>query len=181
MMPIHWSIRLGLDDIFDILLQNNTKTQLNSRDEKGNTALIYTAIYNYFEGMKKLIDKGADLNILNGEKHSAAFISIMTNKDKNAALLIDNDASITNIDENGNNILHNMILHEWDVSILKIKQYEKIINKHPEMAFVKNNDGKTPIDLLTRGDRNHHNKRLINSFLKKVMGNQIDNDHSMSL
>ena len=181
MMAIHCAVYYELNYILDVLLEDKSCAELNSRDMLGNTALIYTASNNNFEGTKKLIEKGADLNIFNAKNESALFLSIVYRNENIFNLLLDNNAAIADIDKKGNNILHKMISYEWYGRILNIKCYEKIINKHPELALKKNNDGKTPIDLLTKGNVNHHNKRLINSFIKKDDKDKFKNHNGIFL
>ena len=181
MTPIHCAVKYKADHLLDVLLEDSCGTQLNSRDILGNTALIYAVLEDNFDMAKKLIEKGAALNILNGDEESALFLSMVHRCGKIFNLLLDNNAHLLDIDKKGNNILHNMIYHEWAGYTISINWYEKIITRYPELVFAKNKHGETPIDSLTIGNTSHHNKKFINSLVEKIDKSKFKNNKGMSL
>ena len=167
-MAIHNVVGIESKHILDILLEEKYNIDIDSRDMWGNTALILASFRNDFESVEKLIKRRANMNIINGKNESAFFLSIVCRCEKSFDILLDNNAAVVDIDKDGNNILHKLISYEWTYFSINIKIYEKIINKHPELLFAKNNDGKTPLDLLTRDNLVHSKKTQINKIANKI-------------
>ena len=182
-MPIHCVVYYNYNHLLDVLLKDSSGVELNSRDVWGNTALIYTVSNNNFESTKKLIEKKPILNVHTSNNETALSISIINDHEKIFDLLLDNNAAAVNIDKSGNNILHSMISYEHNKTLYEIdeKYYQKIIDKHPEFLFIKNKEGKTPLDLLAKWNIDNDKKILINSIVKKVDKYKFKNNEGMSL
>ena len=46
---------------------------VNARNNKGNTALIFASMYNTYKSVKVLLEAGADINIMGHERHKAIY------------------------------------------------------------------------------------------------------------
>ena len=170
---IHCIAFTGKNYLFDVLFNGKTEVELNSRDGQGNTALILAIVFSNFDAVDTLIKKGSAINIYNSNGHCPLFTSIIYDNDKIFNLLLENNAATLTIDNNNNNILHNMIQNKWEYGDGYQKYYEKIIEKHPELLFAKNKNGKTPIDLLPKNKSKNKKEQRKNEFFKNII-NKID-------
>ena len=180
-VPLHYVVSYRAHHFLDLLLEDGSGIELNNRDMEGYTALTYAVINENFIAIKKLIDKGVNLNILNGKNESALFFSIVHDKKRIFNYLVSKNAAVNDIDKDGNNILHKMISNEWNHGIMDMKYYEKIINKHPELIFTKNKKGESPIDLLTINNSDHYIKKNIYKIIEKLDKSKLIEPGSMSL
>ena len=183
MSPMHCTIFNGLNHLLEILLDNSVGLELNIRDSKGNTALIYATIHNNPCAVKMLIDKGAILNISNVHNETSLILSVKNNKFEIFNLLLENSSCISSVDKNGCNILHYMI--EYDKWIWKDeeiqKYYVKIIEKYPDLMFVKNKKGETPMDLLYSNQKNNRMKKVFINSMKNINNSKLSTKEAMSL
>ncbi|WP_295156070.1 ankyrin repeat domain-containing protein [uncultured Brachyspira sp.] len=62
--------------INDVKLLLDRGADLNIKNNKGNTALMYACLLNHEPIVKFLVDKGADLNIKNNEGYTALDIAL---------------------------------------------------------------------------------------------------------
>ncbi|WJF95209.1 hypothetical protein QS308_14025 [Paraburkholderia bonniea] len=74
--PLHLSIFLGRDEIFELLLNDlRIGGKINLRDRNGNTALISAFKFERHEYAGPLLDAGADVNLLNGQGEAALLLA----------------------------------------------------------------------------------------------------------
>ena len=181
MQPIHSIVCYKLNHFFDILLNDNIKVELNSRDREGDTALIYSVKYNNFEACELLIKKGANLNIFNKNNESVFLLSAAYHNTKIFDFLLSNNAAKITIDSNNCNILHSIIDYEWNQNDRMIEFYVKIVKKHPELLLKKNNDGKTPLDLLDKYKNCEDDKKFYYKITEMIRNIKTIDDNGISL
>ena len=117
---------------------------INSLTPYCETPLILAVSSYNFHIAKVLIKNGADIDIADQQGKTAIFHSTLIAENTYIFdLLFENNAKLDHISNNGNNILHFLL----NADIYKKHFYEKILGKNPELLFMKNKDGKTPIDL----------------------------------
>lgn len=130
-------------DLFDV----------NTKDEKNNTALHYSSKHGEHQITSLLIDRGADLTVRNFNQLTPLHLSIVFNHNKNTEILL-NAAKESNLneiianqpDQDGNTALH------YATQLYYAKE-----NKNPEAInfllengadlMIKNHNQKTPLDL----------------------------------
>ena len=176
LQPIHCIARIKSNYFFDEIFDKNLNIDLNSRDMHGNTALIYAVKFDNFTGAKKLIENGAAVNIYNSKNQSAFFLSIITGNEKIFNLLLKNNVVISTIDKNKCNILHHIIEHEFQKNTKEkiqknnklFKYCQKIIDKHPELLFAKNNNNESPINLMEKNKTNTYMTNFFNQAVKNI-------------
>ena len=154
---VKWKKYYLLETLFDKM----SHVDINHRDVAGRTPLM-SAVYNRdINIVKFLIKKGANLNAYEMNGNNALILAVISGKIDVFKLLIDSGADILSVNKNrkgesktGNTILHELVetecIYFTNTSTHKLlyEYYEIILKKHPELLSIKNNLGKTPIDIL---------------------------------
>ncbi len=121
-------VKFMIDNGFDI----------NAEDISGRTALHYESLSSKdYRMAKMLLDNGIDVNARNSLGQSAIHCT-MRNKEY-LKLLLDYGANINEVDELGNTRLHYACM-EHDIKEVRI------LCKNKADCFIKNEDGKIPLD-----------------------------------
>ena len=154
--PLHYlSAHISDKNIFDILFNSDHPINVNSRDDKGNTPLIWAAIHNNVSSIEILIEKGVNLNLRNSEGYTALESAAIREQLESFDFLMQNGVNLLLIDKQGNNILHKIAKNNINTYC-----YEKISQKHPELLTMKNNKGETPNEIYNIFVKNQNNKEL---------------------
>ena len=180
MQAIHCATFYKKNKLLKILIKNKN-IQLDSRDRYGNTSLYYAVKSNNIDNVKTLIKNGARTHLYNSQNDCALFYSMEHHYKEIFDILIDNNAAALSVDDRGCNILHEMIDYEWYGEMSFEKYYKKIIDKHPELLFQKNNDGKTPLDYLDKENKNHCRKNFLNKIANNIEDIEKKKKHEISL
>ena len=136
---------------------------INSLDAHGSSPLLLAVYSRNYDMAKILIENGANINISDAYNLNPIFYSTV-NKENTMMfdLLFDNNAKLDHISNNGNNILHFLLNRK----VYKKYFYEKILGKNPELLFMKNKDGETPIDMIENIENKWIKPPLL-SFVRK--------------
>lgn len=118
----------------------------------GNTALHESIVNNKFDAMKKLIEKGANVNEKNKDGYTPLMLTFnqITN-DKVFTnyiyynYLLNNDADINALDNDGNTLAHLLVIYESDNMISLLYN---LIDNDVDLNSL-NNNGFTPLKLVT--------------------------------
>lgn len=96
-----------------VLLQLPDKIDINFQLKDGRTALMFACCNNDLNIVKDLIDKGADVNLVENEyKNSALFMSISKNKLEISKYLINNGANVNLLNIYNENVLFWAVMHK---------------------------------------------------------------------
>jgi hypothetical protein len=94
--------------IYDLILKN--KVNINFKDKKGNTALMYvcsnSSSYNTFKIIKLLINFGANVNLQNNNGNTALMFAVRTELFEIVQLLIKSGADVNLQNKAGNSVIH---------------------------------------------------------------------------
>ena len=166
--------------LLDVLFEKSKDIDINSRDNKGITALMYATANSNLKSMEFLIEKGANMDIYALDGENALSISInYLNDVRNFELLVKKGANLVLRDEKflGHSILHKIAAidcqfpqNPTDEYRKKIRKtintyYKLVLEKHPELLDQKNNLGKTPVDILKRKKSyTHKKKKFLDGF-----------------
>lgn len=104
------SVSVGSKELTVIAL--NFGANINTQDNYGNTALIYTAMKGYNEIAKLLIDNHASVNHKNYRGHTPLMFAVINNHKNMTKLLIGAQANISDQDKYGNTALNFSNSHE---------------------------------------------------------------------
>jgi len=123
-----------------LLLKNGI--EVDSSDNKGNTALMYCCEYGRTTTTKYLIDNKADIKKKNEKNQTAFILAVMNQKQNIVDYLINLDINIYVQDSDGNTALHYACINN-DVYCVK-----KIISNYDKSYLIKeNNKNETPLTL----------------------------------
>ena len=157
-------------NIFKNLFKSNYKIDINSRDCFGNTPLIIAAYEDNQAALEFLIEKGADLNIVNSKGHNALMNTIYNLNENMLIILIKNNVNLKLTDKNGNNIIHYIFKHSYIMDYYvtdddTMEDYLKmILKKEPSLFYQKNKKNQNMIDLLKKY---HTDKSLLKEEINK--------------
>ena len=133
---------LNYKKLFDLFLKHGC--DINSVDFDGCTPLQYAFIYRNLEAIKILIKNGVDINKHGKFNMPVIFQAAAYNNLESFNIFFENNAILTHILDNDNNILHIMLKSES----YNEHFYTKILDKNPELLLMKDIFGKTPIDII---------------------------------
>jgi ankyrin repeat protein len=198
--------KVNFKKIFKFII--NYGINVNEQDEYKNSILHYFSQLNDLDMIKFLLDRNANVNILNNNNNTPIFWAVQKNNFEITKVLIDSGADIYIKDINGNTLLHeaakikngdNLIslfikkinvnmknknndtpLHLlFDKSDL-IKKIKFFLKNGADINTI-NNDGNTPLHILTKSYERYHNNNKEVIFLlinnnKKVNINIKNNE-----
>ena len=162
-MPIHCMVTKGFgakhEYLYDMMLDMGI--DINSKSNAGNTILMMS--YKKHHVLDFLIKKGCDLDCQNKNGMSAISASAIFDEEHSFQMLLDAGASVSNIDKDGNNIIHLLIKngnkHQY--------YYNKILEKNPNLIYGKNNAGETPKALIENLYRKNEQKKIYLNLIKQ--------------
>ena len=134
-----------LDGVTELL--KNNKLDVNHKDDNGNTPLHY-AVTESSELVKFLISKGANVNAVDNDNHTPLHVTIAAKistkkKLKIIYILFENDAKINKFNNEGNTALHFAVIYN-------VPEAVKALLGEDAKKKIKNDDGKTPLDLAKK-------------------------------
>ena len=153
-------------DLLNSLFSSKIKVEINAKDGDGDTALFMSIKEGLPCACNFLISKGASLDILNVEGHSALAIAAIYNEPEIFDILEKAGADFCLVDKNGNNIMH----HLANFSACGYNFYERILSKSPQLLLMKNKNKETFIDVMKKNKNknyNSKNKAMFKKLLKK--------------
>ena len=149
------AIESNKDHIVDLLLQNNY--DVNKKDKKFMTPLNYAIINNDYNLMKRLINKGADINYNGPEGDFNSMIYAINNGDsKTINFLLDHGYNVNSFNRKLETPLHHALFkkNQLKPSLISKLIYEGDLN-------LKNIDGITPLHLLCKYHQIDHYFELL--------------------
>ena len=138
------------DILFQKSLENSIDIDINAKEMFGDTALILSVKNSNLNGVKFLAKKGADLNIRGRWNCTPITISAILDNFKIFNYLLDMGADLLILDNDKNNILHNILWYKRYDESKHNKYFDKILKLHPELLNMRNIDGITPTDIMTK-------------------------------
>lgn len=114
---------------------------MNATNQVGKSALHYAALYDYFEIAKLIIQNGADLDTVNIYLQTPLHDAVANNHFEIVKLLIENGADVNAVDTLLGTPLYNAVL--WNSY-----QCIKLLIKYDSQLTLRNNYGKSPIDVM---------------------------------
>ena len=119
----------------------NKNVHINVQDNEGNTVLMRIASLKSItkENMQVaefLIDRKADLNVVNNDRHTALVLAINNNNTEIARLFVEKGAKLDIADRNGYTALM------WAIEKENVEMVKLLINKRANI-YLKTKDGKT--------------------------------------
>lgn len=151
---------ISQNDIIDYLVNNGAN--VNIKNNKNKTALMYASTYDNFNIVNYLLKHGADPNIKDNYGYTAlTYASIYSDKTI-CKCLIDNGADINTIDKWGCSILANIFICSNEYNIHNII----FLIKNGININTKDNRGQTPLIHIVLNNINIFNiRKLIITFL----------------
>lgn len=119
------------------------KYKRNIATNEGITLLIAAVIKDNKEGVKILLDNGADINFRNKNGETALMFSSVSNIKTTVFLLKQKEIDINIEDNGGNNFMHYLTINKNPKIINKLKTIEKYKN----LMNKKNHQGMSPLNL----------------------------------
>ena len=168
--------------LLNILFEKRNDLNINRKDGDGNTPLLNSLIYKNNDAAKFLINQGANLDLYDTSGDNALIKCIINDDMDLFNLLLDNNASLTTTSNfsKGGNIMHFVTSNDNSEINDYEKFYEIILKKHPELMLMKNNLGKTPIDILKSNKNYKERMEIFNKFNAKSIKNNKLNDKTSS-
>jgi ankyrin repeat protein len=135
---LHIAIKYNYLDMIDLILKYNKQNTgisiLLLEDKKKYTPLHYAILYNNYIIIKKLIDNGSNVNVINYEGYNALHLAIFNKSIDICKLIINNIVNINDKSYNGETVLHlacsmnlieiiNLLLENENIDI-NIQDYE---------------------------------------------------------
>ena len=145
-----YATRSGRDDIVDLLLKKKVAVK-RLVNMKGKTVLHKAVKSGSFE-LLTLLDEYSLINNVDvkDNKGRTAVMSCVSNLDM-LKLLQSKGAILTNTDNSGNTILHNVCLYACDKNESDVEEtFKYILENHPEMKNIKNTDNESPKDIVKK-------------------------------
>ena len=178
MQILHCLVIYDQNNLLEYLLNMNLNIDLNSRDKIGNTALLYAAELGCNKSAKILIEKKANLNIINTDGESALLVSARYDNNKIFEMLMNSSSDLTIGNKNKNNVLHLMASnYSSRDNMRKFNKYFKIIlKKHPSMLYDKNINGATPLNIIE--EQGNHTKYICTVY--KNMLKELNKEDDLS-
>jgi ankyrin repeat protein len=151
----------GSTEVVRLLIKENAN--VNAKDNKGNTALIYASKGGRAETVKILIDHKANVNAQNNEGQTALILAAREGRAENVEILIDHEAMVDMQDKNGVTALMNAAAHptrdsssyRCAVTLLKAS-----LKAHTDIDVIKDKQGRTARDVAKK----FNNKDVIELF-----------------
>lgn len=129
------------DDVSDLRGRIEKGEDVNSRDEDGSTALMYSAMFGHLANVELLLKKGADPNLQDNGGSTALMSLALLDKpqDRNILnLLIQSGADLEIKDNDGSTAL------DYAVSLGLVKHVQMLLEKGAN-PNVRDNEGLTPL------------------------------------
>lgn len=172
--PLHYAITWNNYEIIIELLKNNA--DVNLQDIYGNTALIYTIKEDYLNIFNILKNYQYNANLWNIDGRLILH-EVLIKESENNDIYINELLDKTNLiiqDSDGMSCLHYLVkLNIW-------KQYINILETKKLNIFLKNLNGKMPIDYISTEDIDYFIDMIVNGYMyslqneKKNWINEID-------
>ena len=140
---IHGHACFGELELLDSLLKSGRDINAGNPYDKNRSLLYYAVACRQAEVFEYLLEKGADVNILDDDKSSPLFAAVRMNNTEMAKTLIEHNAAVSIVDTSGITPLHLSVLNkQLDITKLLIKQGSNIhaVNKR----------GNNPITIAVR-------------------------------
>ncbi len=134
---LKYTMDLNNKELFDILLKGNT--DVNAKDDYGETPLIHAVKYNKKEFVESLINAKADINAKDRNWNSALHYAFINDEPEIIKLLINNGADI-NISISG----YSPLIYALYSSRSKKEIIETLINAKADVNAT-DNEGRTPL------------------------------------
>lgn len=145
-----YAARAGRDDIVDLLLKKKVAVK-RLHNVNGKTILHKAVKSGNFE-LLQLLDEYSLINNVDvkDNKGRTAVISCVSNLDM-LKLLQAKGTILTNTDNSGNTILHNVCLYACKKSEDDVEEtFKYILDNHPELKNIKNTDEESPKDIVKK-------------------------------
>ena len=147
--PIHYlSMKKSEQYLFDILFEKSNNININAKNMYGNTPIRLAAKNDNLPGIKFLVKKKADLNIMGNFNYTPITSAAVFDNFKIFNYLLDAGANLLILDQDKNNILHKIAKSKRYKNKKHDKYIERISQLHPELIDMKNINDKTPKDIL---------------------------------
>ncbi|WCR58321.1 ankyrin repeat domain-containing protein [Wolbachia endosymbiont of Ctenocephalides felis wCfeJ] len=159
--PLHLAAAKGRLEIVQYLIEDK-KVDLNVADWLNRTILHLASQYGKLEVVQYLVDKGADLNVVDKDGraplHLAAMIDLFDKDDrlKTVRYLVDNGASLNAADKDGMMPLH------WAALEGRLEIVKYLVDNVADLDAA-NKDGMTPLHLAALKGRLEIVKYLVNN------------------
>jgi len=175
--PLHYAVAWNNYEMIDELLNHGANP--NVQDNMGNTPIMWCIKQDEKECYKKLI-KNKDINCNITDIYGDLPLHILfENYDSSKNYYLETLIEKTNvniIDKYGNSILHYLCINNlW-------KNYENILNKKKLNIFVLNDDDKTPLNYISKDDKEAFMNMLAKAYIYVLQTNnkkwieEIDNN-----
>lgn len=125
--------------------------QLDFQDNNGMTALMHCSTNDNEDLVKILLDKGADVNLVNNKKQSAFMIACVLNCIDTVNTFVKHKKLVDQQDITGSYAIHHVCRDGYDEIIDTIIENKDIYGNLEEKLTHKNIIGKTPIDYALEG------------------------------
>ena len=146
--PLHMAVLFRRSENLDEILAFNP--DIDAKNKEGFTPLLLAVQrMGNEEAIKYLIQNGASLDITDPQGRNALLLSVDSNQRGYIGFLVSNGMNINSQDNNGNTVLHyvyNKVL-ENNFFIPFAKDLAKDLLKEGADPHIKNNEGKSPMDL----------------------------------
>lgn len=146
---LFWASYGHMDKVKDYVYNKNV--HINVQDNDGNTVLMRIAsskaiTKENMQVVEFLIERKADLNVVNNDRHTALVLAINNNNTEIAKLFVEKGAKLDIADRNGYTALM------WAVENNNAEMVKLLINKRANV-FLKTKDGETAYSIAkTKGN-----------------------------
>ena len=135
--PIHYlSLRAKSKILFDVFFDNACDIDINAKNMYGNTPLILATSTNNLPGVKFLVKKGVDLDIMGQHDYTAITLAAISDNQEIFNYLLNKGADllVAYKDKNNKNNIIKQIIKSKEYDNKKHDKYIKKISKlHPEL------------------------------------------------
>ena len=154
----YWAIHNGSEKIFNLLMENNAN--INSRNIYGNTVIWEASLEQNYKAVFILIKNNANLNVQNKQGVTPLMIALDQSDWKTAGILFESNSDISLCDNYGNNLAHYLVFSSNPkyASATCIAKSVVLLKKNPNLLYVKNKEGKTPMDVFEKVNKEEYLK-----------------------
>ncbi len=135
------------------LLDNGVDVNIVDNCEN-NTPLHYASAQGYIKIARLLIERGANINALNYYEISPLSNACYNKKLEIVKLLLENNANVNIVDNDDYTLLHDVCNNNNNNNKINVELIELVISYGVDDFTVENNINETPLDFLSRSDRN---------------------------
>ena len=159
---IHLAAGGKLTEILTMLIA--LKADLNIKNKLNETPIHFAVRNKNIENINALLAQGVDLSIMNNKGETPIFYAMNTGNMTIINMLYNNNSPIQGVDNNGNNLIHYCIINcpsykEDDDSVPNTKgEIIQFLINHGISTEQKNNDGITPLELVSKEINREINK-----------------------